>query len=74
MKTLCISLIIVALLILAVQIITEIIKSVFKDKENIIYNLIVFGISLSAQLQARSSLLMALCTDMISFLKECLNL
>ena len=46
MKTLCISLIIVALLILAVQIITEIIKSVFKDKENIIYNLIVFGVSL----------------------------
>lgn len=46
MKTLCISLIIVALLILAVQIITEIIKSVFKDKENIVYNLIVFGVSL----------------------------
>lgn len=46
MKTLCISLIIIALLILAVQIITEIIKSVFKDKENIVYNLIVFGVSL----------------------------
>lgn len=97
MKTLCISLIIVALLILAVQIITEIIKSVFKDKENIIYNLIVFGVSLFLTLVtviaasqivpfklvwyiivgaivARSSLLMALCTDMISFLKECLNL
>lgn len=44
MKTLCISLIVIALLILAVQIITEIIKSVFKDKE--IYNLIVFGVSL----------------------------
>ena len=46
MKTLCISLIVIALLILAVQIITEIIKSVFKDKENIVYNLIVFGVSL----------------------------
>lgn len=46
MKTLCISLIVIALLILAVQIITEIIKSIFKDKENIVYNLIVFGVSL----------------------------
>lgn len=46
MKTLCISLIVIALLILAVQIITEIIKSVFKDKDNIVYNLIVFGVSL----------------------------
>ncbi len=46
MKTLCISLIVIALLILAVQIITEIIKAVFKDKDNIVYNLIVFGVSL----------------------------
>lgn len=46
MKTLCISLIVIALLILAVQIITEIIKSIFKDKDNIVYNLIVFGVSL----------------------------
>ena len=46
MKTLCISLIVIALLILAVQIITEIIKTVFKDKDNIVYNLIVFGVSL----------------------------
>ena len=46
MKTLCISLIVIALLILAVQIVTEIIKAIFKDKDNIVYNLIVFGVSL----------------------------
>lgn len=41
MKYLCISLVIVALLILAVQIVTEIIKSFFNKKENTAYNIIV---------------------------------
>jgi len=52
MKTLCISLIVIALLILAVQIVTEIIKAIFKDKDNIVYNLIVFGVSLILTLVA----------------------
>ncbi len=46
MKYLCISLVIVALLILAVQIVTEIIKSLFNKKENTAYNVIVVVISL----------------------------
>lgn len=46
MKYLCISLVIVALLILAVQIVTEIIKSLFNQKQNAVYNAIVVGVSL----------------------------
>ena len=46
MKYLCITLVIIAILILSVQIITEIIKSLFSKKQNAVYNSIVVGVSL----------------------------
>ena len=47
MKYLCITLVIIAVLILSVQIVTEIIKSLFKSSvTNAVYNAIVVGVSL----------------------------
>ena len=49
MKYLCITLVIIAVLILSVQIVTEIIKSLFKNSfTNAVYNAIVVGVSLAA--------------------------